>query len=132
MECFICFEKQGKEKLCLLNCSHELCETCLIHWMERKRQEREEEEIKCPYCRQVVKFYTLDKNFIEIEKETVVEKKKEIGIEKNSVLFLVFLNCIAPLAIARLLFFSLPLCLQLCFILSITCFISASLLMSCF
>lgn len=128
MECHICFVDQ--EKLCILNCSHELCETCLIHWMERKKKEREE-EFKCPYCRRIVKFYTLDNNYIEIKKE-IVDKKREIGIEKKSVIFLVFLNCIAPLAIARLLFFSLPLCLQLCFILSITCFISASLLMSCF
>ena len=75
IECSICFNYILDEELCLLECEHFFCNSCLSTWLEIKRE--------CPLCRERVdkfKFQNEINRIIYIEKR-IIENRNMTEIQ---------------------------------------------------
>jgi hypothetical protein len=93
------------------------------------------EGFTCPYCRQDIVYYfnKFTRQFVSIKDEVffIYQKYKRPSQKRDCGIFLLFfLNFIAPLALARLLFFSLPLIFQCGFIISMSLMLISSCILS--
>lgn len=49
-ECPICLKEMNPNELCITDCNHEFCNTCLNKWFDRNRND-------CPKCRKIIKNF---------------------------------------------------------------------------